>query len=98
MPIYALDSHNNTYNQSVNSTHQLNNNTNYHEKVHDQSVDLEDTTSDKYSEVQDLRLKIMEILEGIRLAKDENEFRPEISQLMNASSQLKRHKRYLIPD
>jgi hypothetical protein len=41
---------------------------------------LEDTASGKYNDVQDLRLKIMEILEQIRLSRDENEISPEISQ------------------
>lgn len=93
MPIYGLDTDNNTTSikDKVNSSQYDSVNGN-HYHLHDQAVDLENSTSGKYNDIQDLRLKILEILEGLRLARDENvtERRAEITQLENELNILKK--------
>jgi hypothetical protein len=67
LPIYALDSYNTTYNQTVNSAeHQS------HGHFNGQLSALKNALSGKYKDVQDLRLKILQILEEIRLLRQGN--------------------------
>ncbi len=78
LPIYALDSYNTTYNQTVNSAEHQSHNDN------GQLSAIKNGISGKYKDVQDLRLKILQILEEIRLLRHGNEtsslFRYELEE------------------
>ncbi|WP_287382529.1 hypothetical protein, partial [Methanobacterium sp.] len=78
LPIYALDSYNTTYNQTVNSVEHQSHNDN------GQLSAIKNGISGKYKDVQDLRLKILQILEEIRLLRQGNEtsslFRYELEE------------------
>ncbi|EKQ52328.1 MAG: hypothetical protein B655_1910 [Methanobacterium sp. Maddingley MBC34] len=74
LPIYAMDSGNTTSNQSVNSTEHLNHASNGSsgDDMQSQIMTLKSTPSGRYKDVQDLHLKILQILEGIHLLRQEN--------------------------
>ena len=92
LPIYGFDSMDNI--TKIKSDLADGNSMIFNEKayIHDDSSDLENTTSGKYKDIQDLRLKILEILEGLRLARDENvtQRRGELRQLENELNLLKK--------
>lgn len=93
LPIYALDlsedgGNSTVHHSTVKSTDS--------EKSLDVKNQLKDTTSGKYNDIQDLRLEVLEILEQIRLSRDENEISQEISMLEDASSDHRKNLRYLI--
>ncbi len=71
LPIYALNSSNITSNQSVNLTEQ-NHTSNGNQDLHNQIAAIKSAPSGKYKDVQDLRLKILQILEEIRMLRQEN--------------------------
>jgi hypothetical protein len=71
LPLYAMDS---TGNQSVNSTVHVNQTSNCSsgDDLQSQIITLKNAPSGKYRDVQDLHLKILQILEEIRLLRQEN--------------------------
>jgi hypothetical protein len=95
MPIYALDSAKNSTNLASNVNGSTNNANHY---LHDQAVALKNTKSGKYKDIQDFRFKIFQILEGIRLARDENvtERRDELTQLNNELNIIKSQTQSLV--
>jgi len=76
LPIYAMDYGNTTTNLSVNSTghhNQTLNDSGGDQDLHNQIMVLKSAPSGKYKDVQDLHLRILQILEEMRLLRQENE-------------------------
>ncbi len=99
LPIYALDLDNTTSNLSVNSTRDQNQ-THAHPDV-DQNLYmvLKYTSAGKYKDMQDLHLRVLQILEGMRLLGRQNNSIPSVryyTELENESAELERIKRSMI--
>lgn len=74
MPIYALDLDNSTSNLSVNSIGDQNQSHDHLDGNHKlyRQILPKNTSAGKFKDIQDLRLKILQILEGMRFRGQQN--------------------------
>lgn len=100
LPIYAMDLGNTTSNLSINSTKvqdQINNHSVGYQNLYSQLI-IKSTSAGKYKDMQDLRLRILQILEGMRLLRQQNNTQSVryYTELETEYAELERLKRSMI--
>ncbi|MDD1764135.1 MAG: hypothetical protein LUQ70_05410 [Methanobacteriaceae archaeon] len=88
MPIYATNTNSNSdLNQQITVDYQI-----QHEKIQN----LKNSTMGEYQQIQDLQVKILHIIEEIRLLRDENAHMSEVTELKSYITDLEIQMRSLL--